>query len=58
MASTSTSLATLATLLREGENVISPCVRDSDQEPVLGALAASGPRTGGAAADAFQRAIP
>jgi hypothetical protein len=51
MASTSTSLATLATHLREGENVISPYVRDSDQEPVLGALAASGPRTGEAAAE-------
>jgi hypothetical protein len=51
MASTPTSLTTLATLLREGENVISPYVRDSDQEPVLGALAASGPRTGEAAAE-------
>src|SRR4051812_33759980 len=51
MASNSTSLATLATLLREGENVISPYVRDSDHEPVLGALAASGPRTGEAAAE-------
>src|SRR5258708_40291650 len=51
MASTTTSLATLATLLREGENGISPYVRDSDQEPVLGALAASGPRTDEAAAE-------
>jgi hypothetical protein len=51
MASTSTPLATLATLLREGENVISPYVRDSDQEPVLGALAASGPRTSEASAE-------
>ncbi len=44
MASTATSLATLATLLRDGENVISPYVCDSDEEPALGALAASGPR--------------
>jgi hypothetical protein len=44
MASTVTSLTALATLLRDGENVISPYVRDCDQEPVLGALAASGPR--------------
>ena len=51
MASTPTSLTTLATLLREGENVISPYVRDSDQEPVLGTLAASGPRTGEAPAE-------
>ncbi len=44
MASTVTPLATLATLLRDGENVISPYVRDSDDEPALGALAAAGPR--------------
>ena len=44
MASTATSLGALAALLREGENVISPHVRDSDDEPVLGALAAAGPR--------------
>src|SRR5215208_8088718 len=44
MASTGTSLAALAALLRDGENVISPYVRDSDEEPVLGALAAAGPR--------------
>jgi hypothetical protein len=44
MASTSTSLATLSALLRDGENVIAPYVRDTDEEPTLGALAASGPR--------------
>src|SRR4051795_12248722 len=44
MASTSTSLAALSALLRDGENVISPYVRDADDEPALGALAASGPR--------------
>jgi hypothetical protein len=44
MASTATSLAALATLLRDGENVISPYVRDPGEEPVFGALAASGPR--------------
>src|SRR3954468_22499897 len=44
MASTGTSLASLAALLRDGENVISPYVRDSDEEPALGALAAAGPR--------------
>jgi hypothetical protein len=44
MASTSTSLAALSALLRDGENVITPYVRDADEEPALGALAASGPR--------------
>jgi hypothetical protein len=44
MASTGTSLASLAALLRDGENVISPHVVESDQEPALGALAAAGPR--------------
>jgi hypothetical protein len=44
MASTATSLADLTALLRDGENVISPYVRNSDDEPVLGALAAAGPR--------------
>jgi hypothetical protein len=44
MASTTTSLATLADLLRDGENVISPHVVDSEEEPALGALAAAGPR--------------
>ena len=49
MATTSTSLASLSALLRDGENVISPYVRDADEEPALGALAASGPRAEGAA---------
>jgi hypothetical protein len=44
MASTSTSLAALSALLRDGENVITPYVRDADEEPAFGALAASGPR--------------
>jgi hypothetical protein len=49
MASTSTSLAALSALLRDGENVITPYVRDADEEPAFGALAASGPRAAGAA---------
>lgn len=52
MASTSTSLGSLSALLRDGENVITPYVRDADEEPALGALgalAASGPRAQGAA---------
>src|SRR4029453_17226103 len=48
MASTGTSLASLAALLRDGENVIAPHVVDSDEEPSLGALAAAGPRDGAA----------
>jgi hypothetical protein len=44
MASTTTPLSALASLLRDGENVISPYVRQTDEEPALGALAASGPR--------------
>jgi hypothetical protein len=44
MASTTPSLAALATLLRDGENVISPYVRDSADQPALGELAAAGPR--------------
>jgi hypothetical protein len=44
MASTATSLTALAALMRDGENVISPYVTDSDAEPALGALAAAGPR--------------
>jgi hypothetical protein len=44
MARNGTSLASLATLLRDGENVIAPHVVDSDEEPALGALAAAGPR--------------
>ena len=49
MASIATSLAPLARLLRDGENVIAPYVRDSEEAPVLGALAASGPRAAKAA---------
>ena len=44
MATTASSLAALTALLRDGENVISPYVRDSDEPPALGALAAAGPR--------------
>src|SRR5215211_6001440 len=44
MASTATSLAPLAALLRDGENVISPYVVESDEVPALGALVAAGPR--------------
>jgi len=44
MAPTVTSLGALASLLRDGENVILPYVRDSDEEPALGLLAAAGPR--------------
>ncbi len=49
MAPTETSLADLSALLRDGENVITPYVRDPDEESVLGALAAAGPRAEGAA---------
>jgi hypothetical protein len=48
MPANGTSLAVLAALLRDGQNVISPYVRDSDEEPVLGSLAAAGPRAAGA----------
>jgi hypothetical protein len=51
MAATVTSLDALSSLLRDGENVISPYVRDSDEEPALGALAASGPRAREATAE-------
>jgi hypothetical protein len=44
MASTGTSLAPLAALLRDAENVISPYVVESDEMPALGALAGAGPR--------------
>src|SRR4051794_37044730 len=43
MASTA-SLGALAALIRDGENVISPYVRESEQDPALGALAGAGPR--------------
>jgi hypothetical protein len=49
MTSTSASLASLSSLLRDGENVITPHVRDAEEQPALGALAASGPRADGAA---------
>jgi hypothetical protein len=44
MAPTATSLAALAGLLRDGDNLISSYVREPDEEPALGALAAAGPR--------------
>jgi hypothetical protein len=44
MALTATSLAPLAALLRDAENVISPYVVESDEVPALGALAGAGPR--------------
>ena len=44
MASTTTPLVALAALLRDGENVISPFVRDPGEPTALGALAAAGPR--------------
>jgi hypothetical protein len=44
MAWTASSLGALAALLGEGENVISPYVRDSQERPALGELAAAGPR--------------
>ena len=44
MASTATSLAPLAALLRDAENVISPYVVESDEPSALGALAGAGPR--------------
>jgi hypothetical protein len=43
MGASDSSLASLAALLRE-DPVISPCVRDSTEEPALGELAAAGPR--------------
>jgi hypothetical protein len=44
MAPISTSLAALSALLRDGENVITPYVRDTDEEAAFGTLAAAGPR--------------
>lgn len=38
------SLAALAALLRDSENVISPHVRDAEDDPALGRLVAAGPR--------------
>jgi hypothetical protein len=48
MPTTSTSLATLSALLRDGENVITPYVRDTDEGSAIGALAAAGPRASAA----------
>src|SRR3954451_8289197 len=48
MTSTTTSLTTLSALLRDGENVIGPYVRDADEESAFGLLAAAGPRAAGA----------
>jgi hypothetical protein len=48
MPPTGTSLASLAALLRDGDNVISPHVIDSEEEPALGALVAAGPRAAAA----------
>ncbi|HEX6586296.1 MAG TPA: hypothetical protein VF052_06055 [Solirubrobacterales bacterium] len=47
MASTD-PLAALAALLRDGENVISPYVRDPDEGAALGLLAGAGPRAAAA----------
>jgi hypothetical protein len=44
MASTGNSLSALAALLRDHDKVIAPYVRDSDDRPLIGALAAAGPR--------------
>ncbi|MFL5906151.1 MAG: hypothetical protein ACJ75Z_00965 [Solirubrobacterales bacterium] len=44
MASVASSLGALAALLRDGENVISPYIREPHEEPVIGELAAAGPR--------------
>jgi hypothetical protein len=51
MGDSAASLSPLATLLRDGDTVISSLVRDSDQEGVLGQLAAAGPRAAEAPGD-------
>jgi hypothetical protein len=51
MASNSTSLGALSSLLRDGDNVITPYVRDTEEEPAFGTLAASGPRAAEAASE-------
>jgi hypothetical protein len=51
MASNSTSLGALSGLLRDGENVITPYVRDTEEAPCFGTLAASGPRAAEAASE-------
>jgi hypothetical protein len=45
------SLSSLAALLRDQETLISSLVRDPQERPVLGALAAAGPRAAGAPDD-------
>lgn len=45
------SLVSLAELLREGDTVISPHVREPEGEPALGPLAAAGPRAAEAPGD-------
>jgi hypothetical protein len=44
MSPTASALDALAAILRDGENVISSYVRDPEDEPVFGPLAAAGPR--------------
>jgi hypothetical protein len=51
MPDSAASLAPLAALLRDGETLISPLVRDPGEEAVLGALAAAGPRASDARDD-------
>jgi hypothetical protein len=51
MADPAASLASLAELLREGDTVISPHVREPEAEAALGPLAAAGPRAGDAPGD-------
>ena len=45
------SLSSLAALLRDEETLISSLVRDPQERPVLGALAAAGPRAAAARDD-------
>lgn len=44
MSAPDSSLVALAAILRDDDNVISSYVRDPDEQPVLGPLAAAGPR--------------
>jgi hypothetical protein len=48
MASQSSQLAALAELLRDARTLLSPLVRDPEQDCALGALAAAGPRAASA----------
>lgn len=50
------ALRSLAEALRQEESLISPHVRDSDEAPALGLLAAAGPRAVGAPAE-YARAV-